>query len=98
MSTCWKLMVSCNVWKMSNKSLCISAMNKMFDDPRASYSRPVYDQKHPFFFQQLMDMHASCHLSQWVHHLDVPAQGSHPGGKESMMIALRFLVITHFHT
>jgi hypothetical protein len=78
------------------KLSCISVMNRMSDDPRTSYSRPGDNQKSPLSFQQLMEMHAPCRLSQWTRHLEAPDHGTHPGGKESLMIALRFLMTTHF--
>jgi hypothetical protein len=68
----------------------------MFNDPKASHSRPGDDQKDPLSFQQLLDMHVSCHLSQQARHLEDPNRGTHPGGKESLVTTLRSLMTTHF--
>jgi hypothetical protein len=75
---------------------CISVMKSMSDAPRASYNRPNDDQKDPLSFQKLMEMRAPCRLFEQTCHLEAPNRGTHTGGKESLMTALRFLMTTHF--
>jgi hypothetical protein len=63
---------------------------------RASYSRLDDDKKDPLPFQQLMEMHVPCRLSQWARLLEALDCGTHLGGKESTMTTLRFLMTAHF--